>query len=102
MWLRASQTLSGVDDQMTPADGTTIPGLLVVRALFVNVLAFEDDLITDQLLSFGAHMRCELALLSHFIDPGDAILDLGAHIGTFTIPFAQKIGPEGFLVALEL
>jgi FkbM family methyltransferase len=81
--------------------GSTVRGLLLVQAMFGQILGFENDLITEQLISYGAHTRCELAFLSHFVDPGDTILDIGAHIGTFTIPLAQKVGPNGLVIAVE-
>lgn len=43
-----------------------------------------DDLITQQLIAFGAHTRNELAMLLTFIDPDDVVVDVGAHIGTFS------------------
>ena len=74
---------------------------ILVQAIFGEVLAFEGDLITEQLQEFGAHTRCELAFLSHFVDPGDTIIDLGAHIGTFSIPLAKKAGRAGLVIAVE-
>lgn len=78
-----------------------IDGLVLVPTVFGSVLAFEDDHITDQLLAYGAHTRCELSFLLRFVDPGDSVLDVGAHIGTFTVPLALKVGKQGRVVALE-
>jgi FkbM family methyltransferase len=74
---------------------------ILVHAIFGEVLAFKGDLITGQLIDYGAHTRCELAFLSHFVDRGDTVIDLGAHIGTFTVPLAQRVGPAGRVVAVE-
>jgi FkbM family methyltransferase len=65
------------------------------------MLAFEDDHATRQILAFGAHTRNEVALLTSFVDPGDLIYDVGAHIGTFAIPLANAAGPAGRLIAIE-
>jgi FkbM family methyltransferase len=65
------------------------------------MLAFEDDHATRQILAFGAHTRNEVALLTSFVDPGDLIYDVGAHIGTFAIPLAKAAGPAGRLIAIE-
>jgi FkbM family methyltransferase len=32
---------------------------------------------------------------------GGAILDIGSHIGTMTVPFAKHVGPNGFVIAIE-
>ena len=75
--------------------------LIEVEAIFGRLLAFPDDLITNQIMKFGAHVRPELAMLLTMIAPGDRVFDLGAHIGTFTIPIAQKAGPAGKVLAVE-
>lgn len=63
--------------------------------------AFENDHITRHLIDFGAHCRPELAMLLRFVDPGDRVFDLGAHIGTFALPLARKAGSTGAVVAIE-
>lgn len=63
--------------------------------------AIRGDLITRQLERFGAHQRNELAMLLAFLRPGDHVLDVGAHIGTFTVPLAQRVGPTGRVDAFE-
>ena len=59
------------------------------------------DLITRQLAEFGAHTRNELAMLLSFVAEGDIVLDVGAHIGTFAIPLARKVGSPGRVFAFE-
>ena len=63
--------------------------------------AWAGDLITSQLRDFSAHTRNELAMLEQFIRSGDRVLDVGAHIGTFAIPFAGFVGVGGRVVAFE-
>jgi FkbM family methyltransferase len=75
--------------------------LIDVEAIFGRLLAFPDDLITKQIEKFGAHARPELAMLLSAIAPGDTVFDIGAHIGTFAIPIAQKVGPSGKVLAVE-
>lgn len=60
-----------------------------------------NDLISRQLHKFGAHTRNELAMLREFVQPGYNILDVGAHIGTFAIPFARFIDGNGAIFAFE-
>jgi len=52
--------------------------------------AIAEDLITEQLISFSAHTRNELSMVLDHINSNDIILDIGAHIGTYSIPMAQK------------
>jgi len=63
--------------------------------------ALADDLITGQLLAFGGHTRNELAMVLDHVAEGDVFVDLGAHIGTFAVPIAQKLGSRGKLLAIE-
>jgi FkbM family methyltransferase len=74
---------------------------IAVDAIFGRIESFVDDLITDQILQFGAHTRPELALLLSVIEPGDFIFDVGAHIGTFAAPMAGRVGPSGKVLAIE-
>lgn len=75
--------------------------LELVSTLYGPTYAYKGDMITKQLKRFGAHTRPELAMLLSFVRPGDAVFDIGAHIGTFTIPIAQKVGPAGRVLAVE-
>ena len=63
--------------------------------------SFRDDLVTRQLRRFGAHQRNELAMLLGFVRPGDRVVDVGAHVGTFTVPLAVRAGAGGRLFAFE-
>lgn len=77
------------------------PSTIVVDAMFGPLLAFPDDLVTRQIVEFGAHTRPELAFLLSVVRSGDTVFDIGAHIGTFTIPIAQRVGPGGRVLAVE-
>jgi FkbM family methyltransferase len=73
----------------------------VVTGVCGTFIAPTGDLITEQIKTYGAHARNELALLRSLVRPGDCIVDLGAHIGTFTIPLAVAAGPTGALLAID-
>ena len=60
-----------------------------------------DDLISEQFLHYGGHTRSELAMLVSLVSPGDRIIDLGAHIGSFSIPLAKAVGKDGHLICVE-
>ena len=60
-----------------------------------------DDQITRQLQAFGAHTRNELAMVLDHLAPGETAVDFGAHIGSFAVPMARKLGPQGRVLAVE-
>ncbi len=72
-----------------------------VGAVFGVMAAYDGDLITQQLRDYGAHTRPELAFFSSVVWVGDCVFDLGAHIGTWAIPLAQRVGAGGTVVAVE-
>jgi FkbM family methyltransferase len=80
-----------------PTDMTVV----AARTIFGPFACFADDLINGQLLAFGAHTRNELAMLLAFVEAGDVVYDIGAHIGTFAVPLAAAVGQAGRLVAVE-
>lgn len=72
-----------------------------VETIYGLFEGWTDDLITGQLKRFSAHTRNELAMLRRFVRPGDCVLDVGAHVGTFAVPLALFAGPGGKVVAFE-
>jgi FkbM family methyltransferase len=72
--------------------------LVTVHGVFYS---FADDVITRHLINYGAHTRNELAMVLDHVDEGDVVVDIGAHIGTFAVPIARKLGPHGKLLAIE-
>jgi FkbM family methyltransferase len=63
--------------------------------------ALRGDLIAALLEKYGAHQRNELAMLLSLLRPGDTVLDVGAHIGTFSVPMAWRVAPHGRVYAFE-
>ena len=74
-----------------PVDMTVV----AARTIFGPFACFADDLINEQLLKFGAHTRNELAMLLAFVEAGDVVYDIGAHIGSFAVPLAAAVGESG-------
>jgi FkbM family methyltransferase len=72
-----------------------------VRGYFGTFSCVDGDLITKNLEAFGAHSLEELNAIFSFIKEGDIVLDIGAHIGTFSIPIAQKVGSKGHIHSFE-
>jgi len=66
-----------------------------VHSIFGPMTAFAADFATRQIEQFGTHTRNEVALLRSFVNAGDLIYDVGAHIGTLAIPLALAAGESG-------
>jgi len=41
------------------------------------------------------------AFIRHFLKSGDVFIDVGAHVGKYTIPAAKLVAPHGKVIALE-
>lgn len=72
-----------------------------VTALHGTFYCWSNDLITRQLKKYKAHTRNELALVRDFLRPEDCIIDIGAHIGTFSIAFAKFLDHKAAIHAFE-
>ncbi|OIQ10517.1 FkbM family methyltransferase [Neomoorella thermoacetica] len=63
---------------------------------------FKTDLVIGRSLSqYGEWAQTEIDFLLGFLDSGDTVIDAGAFIGTHTIAFARKVGPNGKIYAFE-
>ena len=61
----------------------------------------ENSLWSKLMKKFGHQSRPDLEMVLSFIQEGDIIFDIGAHIGTFAIPMASKVGDRGHIYAFE-
>ncbi|MCU0715734.1 MAG: hypothetical protein MUD03_06360 [Pirellula sp.] len=52
----------------------------------------------DRFVAFG---QTYVDRLRQYVRPGDAVLDIGAHCGDFTVPLALAAGPSGIVFAWE-
>ena len=50
---------------------------------------------------YGEAKQLEIDFLESLISEGDVMMDIGANVGTITLPMAKKIGPKGYVLALE-
>ena len=70
-------------------------------SLYGPIAAYADDLITRQIEDFGQHTRPEFAFATCVLDRGEAVFDIGAHIGTFALAAGVKVGATGKVLAIE-
>lgn len=52
-------------------------------------------------VSGGIHQPFLMSLLPKLVKPGDIVIDIGAHIGYFTVQFSELTGPTGMVIAFE-
>ena len=52
-------------------------------------------------MEYGEWAQCEIEILSHFIRPGDVVVDAGAYIGTHTVAFSLMVGSRGRVHSFE-
>ncbi len=61
----------------------------------------SDLIIGVSLQEYGEFSEIELSVMEKFIKDGDIVMDIGANIGCFTIPFSKKVGKKGKVLAFE-
>lgn len=65
------------------------------------VIPCEDDLVANSLQLYGEWAQLEINTLSHFIEKGDVIIDVGAFIGTHARAFSTLTTENGKVYAFE-
>ncbi len=78
-------------------------GVFRFRACRHGVMAFlrSDDTIGHSLDRYGEFAESENRLMTALLRPGDTALDIGANVGTVTLPLARQVGPTGQVFAFE-
>ncbi len=67
-----------------------------------RITFLRNDLIIGRALrSYGEWAENEIRLLRRLISAGDAVLDIGANIGTHALALAAQVGTRGTLIAIE-
>eukprot|EP00933_Yihiella_yeosuensis_P028520 TRINITY_DN22354_c0_g1_i1.p1 TRINITY_DN22354_c0_g1~~TRINITY_DN22354_c0_g1_i1.p1 ORF type:complete len:334 (+),score=32.46 TRINITY_DN22354_c0_g1_i1:205-1206(+) len=60
-----------------------------------------DYVVSNFIRRDGTWSTKELELYKHLIGPGAVFCDLGAHVGSYTVPMAAHVGLEGKVYAFE-
>lgn len=78
-------------------------GPVRVRRCRHGVMAYisHDSYIGRSLDLYGEFSPGEATLFAQFLKPGMTALDVGANMGAHTVLFAQKVGPQGRVIAYE-
>ncbi len=60
-----------------------------------------DRLIGDHVAATGKYEGHVLPLFLESLEPGDVVLDIGANIGTYSLPAARRVGASGSVISVE-
>jgi FkbM family methyltransferase len=61
----------------------------------------KEDMIKQVVVAGDAWERHSLELLEEHVEPGSVVVEVGAHIGTHTVPIARLVGPWGRVYSFE-
>lgn len=61
----------------------------------------NDTFIGRSLELYGEWCEAEIQLLAQVVKTGDVVLDVGANIGTHSVPFSRMVGESGCVMAFE-
>jgi FkbM family methyltransferase len=89
-----------VEDALTLLNFPRYIGLVSAKH---GVFAYNrnDNMIGKSLEKYGEWCGVEVDFLTSLLSEGDIAIDVGAYIGTHTIPFAKKVGLKGRVVSFE-
>lgn len=73
------------------------PDFIIIQ----NQKMFLDSKDSLQLSLNGIYGEFETEIVKNEIKPNDVVIDIGAHIGYFTLLFAKLVGPEGKVFSFE-
>lgn len=74
----------------------------VIRGEWGRFLVLTNDTaIPTAILNEGAWAPRDIDVFRRFVKPGDAVLDIGANFGHHSVVFAELVGVEGLVVAIE-
>jgi len=86
-----------------PDFARTNDSTVVIKEIAPGVRLFLD--LSDHVIGLnilrGGYERDEIAFVRRALEPGDVAIDVGAHIGFFTMQMADAVGSRGRVYAFE-
>lgn len=64
-------------------------------------LPAEDTVVLPWLRTYGTWEQDEAAVVDELLRPGSTFVDIGAHVGYYTVRALQRVGARGAVVAVE-
>ena len=84
------------------ARGSRIGSLQEVDLHGVKIFPWRGDrLIGDHVAATGTYESHVLPLFLDSLKTGDVVLDIGANIGTYSLPAARRVGESGRVISVE-
>ena len=80
--------------------GRFVPVWAVVKP-HVNMLLDPYDAVTGVILSQGTWEPATLQVLEEHMPPGGTFIDVGAHVGWYSLNAVQRVGQSGHVIAVE-
>ncbi len=82
--------------------GASPPTRPLIRTRHGWMMGFPQDVYIGRcLMRHGEYSEEEAQLLCRCVEPGDTVVEVGAHIGALTLPLARRVGPSGRIEAFE-
>jgi len=95
---------AGITAQLHAAVGTTPFEEHVrkkPRGPYAFVLPFYDTNIGHWMKQHGSMNPLQSYEMQSLLQPGDVAIDVGANLGCYTVPFGERVGPLGKVLAFE-
>ena len=75
----------------------------IIKRCKHGLMAFNsrDIWIGKSFIVYGEYSESEINLFKQVIKSGDTVIDVGANIGSLTVPFSRIVGPTGTVLAFE-
>eukprot|EP00929_Paragymnodinium_shiwhaense_P101159 TRINITY_DN64019_c0_g1_i2.p1 TRINITY_DN64019_c0_g1~~TRINITY_DN64019_c0_g1_i2.p1 ORF type:complete len:436 (+),score=66.19 TRINITY_DN64019_c0_g1_i2:65-1309(+) len=93
----AAQSGVHVPTVIVPTESSDLPDL----PPFYFVLPVYDMVVSNRVRLFGSYDAQELDILMRLTKPGGAFVDIGANIGSVTVPMGAHLGREGVVYSFE-
>lgn len=61
----------------------------------------HDTVVGRSLDLYGEYSAGEVELFNRLVEPGQAVVEVGANIGAHTVVLARQVGPTGLVLAIE-
>ena len=89
--------------EKNPDFAHTNDSTVVIKEIAPGVRLFID--LSDHMIGLnilrGQYERDEIRFVRRLLKPGDSAIDVGGHIGFFTMQMAAAVGPDGRIYAFE-
>jgi FkbM family methyltransferase len=89
-------------DHKQQFEADAIDHLETIHARYGLITILRDNnLVSQSVRLFGEWGENEIKFIRRLVSPGETILDIGSNIGTHALAFANLVGPEGGVIAVE-